>query len=61
MPKIQVWAQVCDARFEALQEEAKRRGVSVESLVEATVNELLREFEHDESQGTGNGCPCIPS
>ena len=59
MPKIQVWAEICEERLRAFEEEAQRRGVTVESLVETTVNELLRELEHDQSHGAD--CPCIVS
>lgn len=48
MPKVQIWVDVKEEHFHRYQGEAKRRGVSVESLVEHTVNCLLKEFEEEE-------------
>jgi hypothetical protein len=58
MTRIQIWADLSDEGYEAYAAEAERRGVRVESLVEQTVNELLRELEHDSSAGTD--IPIIP-
>jgi len=58
MPQVQISVQLEEAHLEALEEEAGRRGVSVQSLLEATVNALLRDLERraaDDSE-----CPCIP-
>ena len=49
MPKVTVCARVSQEHFHALQEEAARRGVKVEALVEQTVNALIQELE-DESE-----------
>jgi hypothetical protein len=53
MHKVQVWAEVKDEHFRAYEKEAKRRGVTVEELVEQTVNCLLRELEREEDEGPG--------
>ncbi len=53
MHRIQVWAEVNDRHFHAYEAEAKRRGVSVQELVEQTVNCLLRELEQEEEEGSG--------
>ena len=48
MRKVQVWAELTDEHYHAYEAEAKRRGVSVEELVQQTVNCLLREMEEEE-------------
>ncbi len=53
MHRIQVWAEVSERHFQAYEAEAKRRGVSVQELVEQTVNCLLRELEQEEEEGGG--------
>ncbi|MHB8838751.1 MAG: hypothetical protein ACYC7F_07335 [Gemmatimonadaceae bacterium] len=58
MPKIRIEAEITEAHLRAYQEEARRQGVSVETLVEQTVNVLLRELEQEEEDG---GCPMQPS
>lgn len=50
MPKIKVDAELSEQHLHAYQAEARRRGVSVESLVEQTVNELMRELEREERE-----------
>ncbi|HXI02442.1 MAG TPA: hypothetical protein VNI57_04625 [Candidatus Saccharimonadales bacterium] len=52
MPKLQVWAELSEETYRAYRGEALRRGVPVETLVEQTINELLRELESDEKDGT---------
>jgi hypothetical protein len=51
MHKLQVWAELSDGKYEALEHEASRRGVRVEALVEQTVNGLLHELEEEEREG----------
>jgi hypothetical protein len=51
MHKLQVWAKVSDGKYEALEHEATRRGVNIETLLEQTVNCLLRELEEEECEG----------
>ena len=53
MHKVRVWAELSDEHFKAYQAEAKCRGVSVEDLVQQTVNFLLRELEQEEDDCTG--------
>jgi hypothetical protein len=48
MQKVQVWAELSDEHYHAYEAEAKRRGVTVEELVQQTVNCLLREMEEEE-------------
>lgn len=50
MRKVSVWAEVSDDHFRAYECEAARRGVPVESLIQQTVNSLLRELEQDEAE-----------
>ena len=51
MHKLQVWAELSDDKYEALEHEASRRGVSVEALLAQTVNCLLHELEEEEREG----------
>ena len=39
-----------ERHLHAYESEARRRGVSVENLVQQTVNNLLRELERDEEE-----------
>jgi hypothetical protein len=51
MHKLQVWAELSDEKYEAYEQEAERRGVKVETLLEQTVNCLLHELEEEERDG----------
>lgn len=51
MPKVPVMAEVSERHLRAYEDEARRRGVSTESLVEQTVNTLLRDLEREEEAG----------
>jgi hypothetical protein len=53
MHRVQVWAELSDEHYRAYECEAKRRGVSVEELVEQTVNCLIRELEQEEDERCG--------
>ena len=53
MHKVRVWAELTDEHYRAYEAEAKRRGVSVEELVQHTVNCLLKELEQEEDDCTG--------
>ena len=53
MQKVQVWAELSDEHYHAYEAEAKRRGVTVEELVQQTVNCLLREMEEEEEEDSG--------
>lgn len=57
MKRVRVWAEVTDQHYLAYQREAHRRGEPVESLVEQTVNCLLRELEHEEEMGCPEDAP----
>lgn len=46
--KVQVVAELSDELFRSYEAEARRQGVKVESLIQQTVNTLLRELEQDE-------------
>jgi hypothetical protein len=53
MQRVQVWAELSDETHHAYESEARRRGVTLETLVEQTVNCLLQELEREENEGTG--------
>ncbi|MFQ6098517.1 MAG: hypothetical protein ACE5O2_12395 [Armatimonadota bacterium] len=53
MHRVRVWAELSDEHYRAYEAEAKRRAVTVEELVEQTVNCLLRELEREEEE-----CSC---
>ena len=57
MPKIRIEAELSEENLRAYEGEARRQGVPVETLVQQTVNVLLRELEQEERDG---GCPMIP-
>lgn len=50
MRRVSVQAEVSDQHFRAYECEAARRGVPIETLIEQTVNSLLRELERDEEE-----------
>ena len=52
MRKVQVTVELPDDHYRSFAAEARRRGVSVESLVERMVHELVAELERDENEGT---------
>jgi hypothetical protein len=52
MHSVRVSAELSDEMFHAYEGEATRRGVSVESLIQQTVNCLLQELEQEEREGT---------
>lgn len=52
MRSVQVLAELSDEMYHAYEGEAARRGVSVESLIQQTVNYLLHELEQEEREGT---------
>ncbi|MEK6612778.1 MAG: hypothetical protein AABZ29_08330 [Gemmatimonadota bacterium] len=58
MPKIRIEAEISEEHLRAYEDEARREGVSVETLVEKTVNVLLRELEQEENDGD---CPMLPA
>jgi len=52
MPKVRIWAELSDEHLRRLDDEAKRRGVPVEQLVEQTVNKLIEDCERAMRDGT---------
>lgn len=52
MPKLKIEAELSDEFFRAYQREAERKGVTMEELVERTVNGLLEELEHEEEDSS---------
>jgi len=50
--RIQVWAELSDEAYHAYVGEAQRQEVTVEELVQRTVNCLLQELERDEREDT---------
>jgi hypothetical protein len=50
MPEVPVKARISEDHLRALQAEARRQGVPVETLVQHTVNCLLRELEREQEQ-----------
>lgn len=59
MRRVHVLAELSEETFRAYAGEARRRGVEVEILVQQTVNELLRELETEERDGTDH--PITPA
>jgi len=52
MPKVRVWAKLSEEHLRQLQNEADRRKVPVEELVELTVNKLIEDCERAHEDGT---------
>lgn len=52
MPKVRVEVELSDDHYREFLHEAERRGVTVESLVQQMAQELLRELEQEERDGT---------
>jgi hypothetical protein len=52
MHKVRVCVELSDEHFRSFKHEAERRGVSVESLVQQMAQELVRELEQEEREGT---------
>ena len=59
MTRVQICIELSEAVHRAYQREAERRGVTVEELVEKTVNTLLEEVAREEEEGTDH--PVIPA
>jgi hypothetical protein len=51
MHMIRVWAELSDDMFEAYQAEARRQGVPIDSLIQHTVNFLIKELDAEEREG----------
>jgi hypothetical protein len=59
MPTVRVCVDITEDHFRAYQDEAGRRGVSVEELVQQMVQGLVEELDRDEREGTDH--PIIPA
>jgi len=55
MQKVQVEVELSDEHYRDIAQEAERRQVSVSSLVQLMTQELVRELEQEERDGTD--CP----
>lgn len=51
MHMVRVWAELSDDMFEAYEAEARRQGVPIESLIQHTVNCLIKELDAEEHEG----------
>jgi hypothetical protein len=52
MPEVRVSLELTDEHYRDFVNEAKRRGVSVESLVQQMAQQLVLELELEEREGT---------
>jgi len=59
MPTVRVCVDITEEHFRAYQDEAARRGVTVEDLVQQMVQGLVEELDRDEREGTDH--PIIPA
>jgi len=59
MPTVRICVDITEDHLRAYQGEAKRRGVSVEDLVQQMVQGLVEELDRDEREGTDH--PIIPA
>jgi hypothetical protein len=58
MHKVRVWAELSDEMYEAYEGEARRQHVDVETLVQQTVNCLIKELDEEERDGPWRVPPC---
>jgi hypothetical protein len=59
MPKVNVCVDLEEETYRTYREESRRRGVTVESLIQDVVNRLHRELEAEVREGADH--PIIPS
>ncbi len=59
MSKVHICVDVSETSLRLYQAEARREGVTVQVLLERTVNGLLRDMEKEEDEGTDH--PIIAS
>ncbi len=52
MPNVRVDVELSEEHYREFQQEAKRRGVTVESLVQQMTQALVLELEDEEREGT---------
>ena len=59
MQKVHICVDMSEESLRAFEAEARREGVTAQSLIERTVNGLLRDMEKEEEEGTDH--PIIAS
>ena len=59
MPTVRICVDITEEHHRAYKDEAERRGVSVEDLVQQMVQGLVEELDQDEREGTDH--PIIPA
>jgi hypothetical protein len=59
MHRIRISVDLPDESYLAYESEGRRRGTTVEHLVEQTVQQLLKELDEEETEGTDH--PIIAS
>ena len=59
MSKVHICIDLSDAALRSFEAEARREGVTLQSILERTVNGLIRDMEHEEEAGTDH--PIIAS
>ena len=52
MPQVRVDVELSEEHYRSFQAEARRRGVTVESLVQQMTQQLVLELEDEEREGT---------
>ena len=52
MPKVKVEVELTEDHYRDMTQEAERRRVTVQSLVQQMTQELVRELEQEERDGT---------
>jgi len=59
MSKVHICVDVTEEALRAFEAEARREGITVQSLLERMVNGLLEDLEREQEEGTDH--PIIPS
>ncbi len=59
MSKVHICIEIAEEALRAFEAEARRRGVTVQCLLEQMVNGLIRDMEREEEEGTDH--PIIAS
>jgi hypothetical protein len=52
MPRVRVDVELSEEHYRSFEAEARRRGVTIESLVQQMTQQLVQELEHEEREGT---------
>jgi len=53
MPKVNVEVELSDEHYRCFVDEAERRHVTIQCLVQQMTQELVRELEQEERDGSG--------